>query len=102
MARFEDFVERSQGITEVDQLERLYRQAISDEGYENCIFTSVRGRQLAHVAWFEFPNGHADAHIQNRWERIDPVLGSSLRASRPFFWIDVQKRQSSAMIKSRL
>lgn len=91
MLRFEDFMEESQRATEADQLARLYNRAVSDEGYENCIFTSMRGRQLAHVAWFEFPEGYADAYIQNRWELIDPVLTCSLRALRPFFWHDVAK-----------
>jgi len=73
-------------------LARLYADAVGQEGYENCILTSLRGRKLGHIAWFEFPAGYVDAYVQNRWDRIDPVLACSLRAARPFFWSDVVER----------
>jgi DNA-binding CsgD family transcriptional regulator len=90
--RFEDYVEASRRTATVAELARLYSDAVGTEGYENCILTSLRGRKLGHVAWFEFPDGYADAYIDQRWERIDPVLASSLRALRPFQWNDVIER----------
>jgi LuxR family quorum-sensing system transcriptional regulator SolR len=86
--RFEDFVEQSRQATTVAELARQYSAAITSQGYENCILTSLRGRKVGHVAWFEFPDGYADAYIERRWERIDPVLACTLRATRPFFWDD--------------
>ncbi len=91
MLRFEDFVESSRRSTTTEELARLYADAVGREGYENCILTSLRGRKLGHIAWFRFPDGYVDAYVQNRWERIDPVLACTLRATRPFFWSDVAK-----------
>jgi LuxR family quorum-sensing system transcriptional regulator SolR len=93
MLRFEDFVERSRRATTVADLAGLYSKAIQEEGYENCILTSVRGRNnVGQVAWYEFPEGYADAYIDKRWERIDPVLACTLRALRPFSWSDVAEQ----------
>jgi DNA-binding CsgD family transcriptional regulator len=91
--RFEDYVEQSRGAGSVPELARIYADAVGAEGYENCVLTSLRGRKLGHVAWFEFPDGYADAYIEKRWERIDPVLAVSLRALRPFLWDDVIGRR---------
>ena len=90
--RFEDYVEQSRSATTVAELARRYAGAIGAEGYENCILTSLRGQKVGHVAWFDFPTGYADAYIERRWERLDPVLACTLRASRPFFWSDVAER----------
>jgi LuxR family transcriptional regulator, quorum-sensing system regulator SolR len=90
--RFEDYVEQSRRAGSVTELARVYGDAVRSEGYENCILTSLRGRKVGHVAWFEFPDGYPDAYISQRWERIDPVLASSLRALRPFLWSDVTER----------
>jgi len=96
MLRFEDFVESSRRSTTAEELARLYADAVGAEGYENCILTSLRGRKLGHIAWFRFPEGYVDAYVQNRWEKIDPVLACTLRAARPFFWSDVEKIPLSA------
>jgi LuxR family transcriptional regulator, quorum-sensing system regulator SolR len=90
--RFEDYVERSRRVRTTQDLAGLYTDAIGAEGYENCILASVRGRKLGRVAWFEFPQGYADAYVERRWERIDPVLACALRASRPFFWSDAVEK----------
>jgi DNA-binding CsgD family transcriptional regulator len=89
--RFEDFVEASRGVKTVDAAVRLYANAVSQEGYENCILTSVRGRQLGQIAWFDLPAGYVEAYVQSRWDQIDPVLACSLRASKAFFWDDVTR-----------
>jgi LuxR family quorum-sensing system transcriptional regulator SolR len=96
MLRFEDFVESSRRSTTTEELARLYAAAVGEEGYENCILTSLRGRKLGHIAWFTFPDGYVDAYVQNRWERIDPVLACTLRAARPFFWSDVVEQTKLA------
>jgi LuxR family quorum-sensing system transcriptional regulator SolR len=93
MLRFEDFVEESRRAETQEDLARCYSNAIRAEGYENCILTSLRGgRTVGQVAWYEFPNGYADAYIDRRWERIDPVLANTLRALRPFSWTDVAEQ----------
>jgi DNA-binding CsgD family transcriptional regulator len=90
MFRFEDFVERSRGTKSVVDLAKLYSSAIQGEGYENCILTSLRGSaNVGQVAWYDFPNGYADAYLDRKWERIDPVLACTMRALRPFSWGDV-------------
>ena len=89
MYRFEDFIEKSQEVETVDDLSRLYSGMIKSEGYENCILTSVRSKDVGHVCWFDFPNGYAEAYIEKRWAEIDPVLAATLRAPRPFLWGDV-------------
>lgn len=90
--RFEDFVEQSRRAASAAELAQLYTRTVGEEGYENCILTSVRGHKLGHIAWFEFPDGYVDAYVQNRWDLIDPVLSCSLRAMRPFFWSDVTEK----------
>ncbi len=92
MQRFEDYVEKSQQVGTVPELARQYGAAVAEHGYENSVLTSLRGRNFAHVAWVEFPDGYADTYLNRRWERVDPVLGWSLRAPRPFFWNDVSGR----------
>ena len=87
--RFEDYVEKSRQAATVPELARHYGEAIRQEGYENCILTTLRGRKVGHVAWFDFPDGYADAYVEQRWEKLDPVLACTLRAARPFFWSDV-------------
>ncbi len=89
MLRFEEFVEQSRRIETIPELASSFAQAIRDEGYENCILTSIRGQKVGQVAWYDFPEGYADAYIDRRWERIDPVLACTLRALRPFSWGDV-------------
>jgi DNA-binding CsgD family transcriptional regulator len=92
MLRFEDYVEKSRQAKTVAELARRYGDAIAAEGYENCILTSLRGQKVGHVAWFDFPDGYANAYIEQRWERVDPVLACSLRAPRPFYWSDVVEK----------
>lgn len=92
--RFEDFVESSRHVQTPDELARLYAAAVGEEGYENSILTSVRGRRLGHIAWFDLPNGYVDAYVEHGWDRIDPVLARTFRAAQPFFWSDVAERTS--------
>jgi DNA-binding CsgD family transcriptional regulator len=92
MLRFDDFVEESRAARTVADLSRTYLKAIRSEGYENCILTTVDSRKVGQIGWYEFPDGYADAYVGKRWERIDPVLARTLRASRPFSWSDVVER----------
>lgn len=92
MLRFEDYVELSRRVQTPEELARLYAGTIATEGYENCVLTSFRGRHVEHIAWFEFPDGYVNAYLHHRWQRIDPVLGCSLRTTRPFFWTDVTEQ----------
>ncbi len=85
MWRFEDFVEASRDAKSVPELASLCRAAIAADGYENCVLTSLLGKNIGHVAWLDFPDGYAGAYLERRWQRIDPVLSCSLRATRPFF-----------------
>jgi LuxR family transcriptional regulator, quorum-sensing system regulator SolR len=92
MLRFEDYVEQSRRVSSVAELGQLCATVSRDEGYENCVLTSLRGRRIGRVAWADIPNGYYDAYMQSRWDRIDPVVACSLRAVRPFFWSDVVER----------
>lgn len=89
MYEFEQFVEKSIRAETVDELARIYSNAIEAEGYENCILTTVRSREVSHIAWFDVPEDYVDAYIEKRWSQIDPFLECSLRARRPFLWSDV-------------
>jgi LuxR family quorum-sensing system transcriptional regulator SolR len=99
--RFEDFVQASQRAETTDELKRLYAEEVGTYGYENCVLTSLRGRKVEHIAWFDFPAGYLDAYLQNRWDLIDPILVCSVRALRPFLWNDVvaQTRLSDAQLR---
>lgn len=90
--RFEEFIETSRRTRSVEELERIYVDAIAAEGYENSVLVSLRGRRLGEIGWYNFPEGYFDAYVENRWDRIDPILASALRASKPFHWNDVVNR----------
>jgi len=89
---FEDYVERSRRALTIAELSNLYSAMIKTEGYENSVLISLRGRNIGRVGWVKVPAGYDDAYIQNRWERVDPVVACSLRAMRPFFWSDVAEQ----------
>ena len=103
MHEFEEFIEQCKSAETVDELAGIYSRAIYKEGYENCLFTSVRKQELSHVAWFDLPFGYLDTYLEERWAKIDPVLECALRAQVPFFWNDVMalrsvtKKQSNFM-----
>jgi LuxR family quorum-sensing system transcriptional regulator SolR len=101
IVKFEDYIESSRRVPTVAELGLLYAKVVDSEGYENCVLTSLRGRKIGRVAWAKIPSGYYDAYMQNRWERIDPVVACSLRAVRPFFWSDVvdQTKLSEAQIR---
>jgi LuxR family transcriptional regulator, quorum-sensing system regulator SolR len=107
MLCFEEYAEESRRAQSTDALAKVYNQAITAEGYENCVFTSVRGGRVDHMAWFNLPDGYYDAYFDRRWDRIDPVLASTMRAVRPFYWNDViqqsqlSKRQIDFMNQCR-
>lgn len=92
MLLFEDYVEQSRRTKSVAELGRLYATVVGSEGYENSVLTSLRGRRIGRVVWAEIPDGYYDAYTQGRWDRIDPVVASALRAVRPFSWGDVVER----------
>jgi DNA-binding CsgD family transcriptional regulator len=92
LLRFEDYVEQSRSATTIAGLGRQYADAVAAEGYDNCVLTSLRGRKIGRVAWVTVPDGYQDAYMEQRWDRIDPVVACSLRALRPFYWNDVIAR----------
>lgn len=100
MLCFEEYVEQTRHVKETDDLARLYNRIITAEGYENCVFTSVRGQRVGHMAWFKLPEGYYDAYFDKRWDRIDPVLACTMRAMRPFYWDDVTEK--SRLSKAQL
>jgi DNA-binding CsgD family transcriptional regulator len=100
MLRFEDYVEATRRAVDTDALANIYNEAIVAEGYENCVFTSIRGRAVGHMAWFHLPGGYYDAYFERRWDRIDPVLARTMRAVRPFYWSDVT--QEAALTKQQI
>lgn len=88
MYRFEDYAELCSKAASVDELQRLYSAAVQSEGYENLIFTSVRGRDVGKLHWLEFPDGYPEYYFDKEWDKIDPILTCALRARRPFLWTD--------------
>ncbi len=94
MYQFEDYVELTQKAATVSELQQLYSQAVCSDGYENLIFTTVRGRDVNKLHWLEFPEGYPEYYFEKHWERIDPILSCALRARRPFLWNDAIERSS--------
>ncbi len=88
MYQFERYVELSQQANSVDDLRRLFTAAAQQEGYENFLLTSVRGRDVIDLHWLEFPEGYPEYYFDQQWDKIDPILGCALRARRPFLWND--------------
>jgi len=60
MRQFEDIIELSQQVTTVDGLQSLYSESVQSEGYENFIFTSVRGGDVNQLHWLQFPDGYPE------------------------------------------
>lgn len=88
MSRFEEFAEKSRQVACAVDLQILYSAAIEAEGYENLLFTSVRGREIEQLHWLELPDGYPDQESRKSWRIIDPVLGYAMRVRRPFLWND--------------
>jgi DNA-binding CsgD family transcriptional regulator len=89
MLSFEDFVEQTRQAKTVRQLQTRFQRAMLDEGYENTIFCRISLGKLEDVVWHKFPDGYLKTYVELGWERIDPILGYSLRSVRPFRWDEV-------------
>jgi len=84
--RFEDYARGSREARTLPALTAVYSRAIAALGYQNCMLTSLYGRQVGHVLWFEIPGGESGVYARQRWARINRVLASSARKCRPFVW----------------
>lgn len=98
---FEDYVTASQAVTTVEKLKALFERSVSEEGYDNHVFTSVGEHQLTSVKWFKLPDGYADAYIANGWERIDPLLPASRRTIDAFSWADALQDLKLSTVQKR-
>jgi DNA-binding CsgD family transcriptional regulator len=85
---FEDYMEASQTCASIDDLKQLFGFFASGEGFENHVLTTIGDRQLTNVAWFELPKHYPEAYIENKWERIDPILPASRKVRVAFSWSD--------------
>jgi LuxR family transcriptional regulator, quorum-sensing system regulator SolR len=94
--RLEDYVDRSHQAKTIPELAEFYSRAIAVAGYENCVLSSVRGRRVGHVPWFEIPDGSTGAYVERRWESIGAVLARSVRVCRPFLWSEVAEASDAS------
>jgi DNA-binding CsgD family transcriptional regulator len=83
---FEEYVGHSHAARTISDLTIHYSRAIAALGYENCVLTSLRGRRVGHVAWFELPVVDSTSYFDQRWRRIDCALDRARRRCRPFAW----------------
>jgi DNA-binding CsgD family transcriptional regulator len=86
---FEDFVEQSESATTVFELKACFERVMADEGFENHFIGRIVGLRVAQTDWVEFPKGHFETYIAEEWDRVDPILGFTATATRPFCWDDV-------------
>lgn len=91
---FEDFVERSQAATTVSELKACFERVLADEGFENHFIGRIVGLKVVETDWVEFPAGHFENYIAEEWDTVDPILGFSATATRPFCWDDVAGRMT--------
>ncbi len=98
--RLEDYIERTRLARTPSQLRKLFKDAVTAEGYENVVHGYTLNRQLF-IEWDEFPEGYLDVYRRERWDKIDPVLDHIQAARRPFRWsdllakLDLSRRQQS-------
>lgn len=104
---FEDYAERSQDATTVDGLRSVFDGALTAEGYENHILTSIAERKIGAIAWHSLPRAYPETYFSQQWEKIDPIVGLSLRARDAFSWNDAHRwtplnqKQKTFMAESR-
>ena len=106
MHEFEDFVERSLQAADIEQLGRLFQNALAEEGLENFCLAEVSAFKLKHVALCQLPKGFLAYYRDQNCERVDPIINLTLRATSPFVWTDalprtMSKRQKDFMAESR-
>jgi DNA-binding CsgD family transcriptional regulator len=83
---FEQFVEQSLGTTTVPGLRTLFERVLADEGFGNYFVGTVTDRSIIDIGWEEFPDGHFETYLAERWSEVDPILTLASRARRPFCW----------------
>jgi DNA-binding CsgD family transcriptional regulator len=91
---FEDFVEQSEAATTVSQLKAYFERVMTDEGFENHFIGRIVGGKVTETYWVEFPRGHFETYLAEEWDRVDPILGFTATATRPFCWDDVASRMA--------
>jgi DNA-binding CsgD family transcriptional regulator len=106
MHEFEDFVERTLEASDIEELGRLFQNALAQEGLENFCLAEVSAFKLKRVALCQFPDGFLAYYRDQKLERIDPIINLTLRATSPFSWDEalprtMTKRQTQFMAESR-
>lgn len=86
---FEEFVEQSETAASACQLKTCFESVMADEGFDNYVMCRIVAGKLAEIDWAEFPAGHLENYVAERWDRVDPVLAFTSTAARPFYWDDV-------------
>ena len=94
MSAFDEFAAATLAVTDIAGLKRALTHALSREGYDNHIMTSISPRSVGDVAWLEFPAGYAETYVAEGWQDVDPVLAAALVAKRPLVWADVASRRA--------
>lgn len=106
MHEFEDFVGRTLEALDIEELGRLFQSALAEEGLENFCLAEVSAFRLKHVALAHFPDGYLAYYRDRKWERLDPIINLTLRATSPFAWdralpSTMSKRQKEFMAECR-
>lgn len=95
---FEGFLEATQGATNLNDLETLFRNAVADEGYQNIVFAHLSRKANVNVLAADCPDGYAGMYFSRKYHLIDPILRQTLIARQPFSWepIATDRKQSAS------
>ena len=92
MYEFEDFVEKSLEVANLEELGAIFLSVLQDEGFENFALAEVTAFKLKRVLLSHFPQGYLSYYRDQKWDRIDPVINLSVRSTRAFCWADALPR----------
>jgi DNA-binding CsgD family transcriptional regulator len=85
-SNFEDFLEATQGVANLSDLETLFRNAVVGEGYQNIVFAHLSRKADVAVLAADCPDGYAGMYFSRKYHLIDPILRQTLIARQPFTW----------------
>ncbi len=90
MLTIEDYIERAELCRTVDELGKLFLQAMQEEGFENLSFCRVENKRTTSSPWLIFPDGFVSTYYGTAMYRNDPFLSRVPRAIGPMYWDDIE------------
>ncbi len=89
MINIQEFIRRSQFVTNLAELEHLFQQAAHGQGYDYSAFARIKYQAIHSYFWHDFPSDYIKGYFENNWDRVDPIPPFACQTRNFFFWSDV-------------